>query len=222
MLYKLYLVIMQYCIEMKDSGLNLNCNICNQYSRIPQRLNTVVTVFSPPVCHFPSVSLNPFTHASPLNIFLVHQHSIFLAPSVSLLPLPHLLFCYATAVPVYFYSLLCYSCPILFLFPVMLQLSHFLPPVLSSPATVDCWHHVSNLSLHYYICYIDFCVLPFLVSSQGVSQCDSKNLIPEDFCYPECYTAPFQLESKKNEGDDHYMLSAENAQVSYSCNCLQV
>ena len=45
MLYKLYLVIMQYCIEMKDSGLNLNCNICNQYSRIPQRWNTVVTVF---------------------------------------------------------------------------------------------------------------------------------------------------------------------------------
>lgn len=29
MLYELYLVIMQYYIEMKYSGLNLNCNICN-------------------------------------------------------------------------------------------------------------------------------------------------------------------------------------------------
>jgi hypothetical protein len=103
MLYKLYLVIMQYNIEMKDSGPNLNCNICNQYSRIPQRLNTVV-IFSPPVCHFPSVSLNPFTHASPLNIFVV--------PSVSLLLFPYLLFLF-----------------ILLLFSVMLQLFHFIPPV---------------------------------------------------------------------------------------------
>jgi hypothetical protein len=283
MLYKLYLVIMQYYIEMKDCGLNLNCNICNQYSRIPQRLKTVI-IFSPTVCHFPSVSLNPFTHASLLNIFLVHQHSIFVVPSFSLLLFPHLLFlsilllfsvmlqlshftfilCYATAVPFYFYSLLCYSCTILLLFSVMLQLYHFtfIPcyatavpfyflcyatavpfyfysvmlqlshftfilcyatavPFSSScflsPAIVVCWHHVSNQSLHFYICYIDFFVLPFLVSSLGLSQCGSKNLIPEDLCYSEYYAAPIQLESKKkDEGDDHYTLSAENAHVSYS------
>jgi len=62
---------------------------------------------------FPSVSLNPFTYASPLNTFLVHQHSIFF---LSLL----LAFCC---------FLISCSFIILLLFSVVLQLSYFIPPV---------------------------------------------------------------------------------------------
>ena len=74
-----------------------------------------------------------------------------------------------------------------------------------------------------YLLQLTFFALYFLVSSIGLSQCDSKSMIPEDLCYPECYLAPLQLESKKkDDADDHYIFPAENAQVSYSWICFQV
>jgi len=84
----------------------------------------------------------------PLSIFFLFINiPFFFVPSVSLLLFPHLflhyftfILCCATAVP-------------------------FSSSTLSSPAAVDCLHQVSNLSLHFYICYTDFFVLSFVMSS---------------------------------------------------------
>jgi len=49
MLYELYLVIMQYYIEMRYGVLNLNCNICNNI------INVYITIFSLTQLYLPFV-----------------------------------------------------------------------------------------------------------------------------------------------------------------------